>query len=46
MSVNMRYRILDAIPFNESIRADIELWHWVKTVIDYGVTSFYYISPV
>ena len=46
MTVNMRYRILDAIPFNESIRADIELWHWVKTVIDYSVTSYYYISPV
>lgn len=45
MSVNMRYRILDAIPFNESIRVDIELWHWVKTTIDYSVTSYYYLSP-
>jgi hypothetical protein len=45
MSVNMRYRILDAIPFNESLRVDIELWHWVKTTIDYTVTSFYYLSP-
>ena len=41
----MRYRILDAIPFNESIRVDIELWHWVKTTIDYSVTSYYYLSP-
>lgn len=46
MSVNMRYRILDAIPFNESIRVDIELWHWVKTTVDYSVTSYYYLSPV
>ncbi len=46
MSINMRYRILDAIPFNESIRTDIELWHWVKTTIDYSVTSYYYLSPV
>ncbi|MBE0680252.1 MAG: DUF2961 domain-containing protein [Bacteroidales bacterium] len=45
MSVNMRYRILDAIPFNESVRVDIELWHWVKTTIDYSVTSYYYLSP-
>lgn len=44
MSVNMRYRILDAIPFHESIRVDIELWHWVKTTIDYSVTSYYYLS--
>ena len=45
MSVNMRYRILDAIPFNESLKVDIELWHWVKTTIDYSVTSYYYLSP-
>jgi hypothetical protein len=45
MTVNMRYRVLDAIPFNESIKADIELWHWVRTTIDYGVTAYYYIMP-
>jgi hypothetical protein len=43
MSVNMRYRNLDAIPFNESIKSDIELWHWVKTTIDYGLVSYYYL---
>ncbi len=45
MTVNMRYRILDAIPFRSSIKADIELWHWVKTTIDYGVISYYYLCP-
>jgi hypothetical protein len=45
MSVNMRYRNLDAIPFNESIKSDIELWHWVKTTIDYGLVSYYYRLP-
>lgn len=45
MSVNMRYRILDAIPFNESLKADIELWHWVKTTIDYSLISYYYLVP-
>ncbi len=45
MSVNMRYRNLDAIPFNESIKSDIELWHWVKTTIDYGLVSYYYLHP-
>jgi hypothetical protein len=44
MTVNMRYRILDAIPFADSIRADIELWHWVNTVIDYGITAYYYLE--
>lgn len=45
MSVNMRYRILDAIPFNESIKADIEMWHWVKTTVSFSLASFYYLSP-
>jgi hypothetical protein len=45
MSVNMRYRNLDAIPFNKSIKSDIELWHWVKTTIDYGLVSYYYELP-
>jgi hypothetical protein len=45
MSVNMRYRNLDAIPFNESIKSDIELWHWVKTTIDYSLVSYYYKLP-
>lgn len=45
MSVNMRYRILDAIPFSESLKADIEMWHWVKTKIDFSVTAYYYLTP-
>jgi len=45
MSVNMRYRILDAIPFRESLRADIEMWHWVKTTIDFSVTAWFYRLP-
>ena len=45
MSINMRYRILDAIPFQDSLRADIELWHWVRTTIDYTVASFCYLLP-
>jgi hypothetical protein len=35
----------DAIPFNESIKSDIELWHWVKTTIDYSLISYYYKLP-
>lgn len=45
MSVNMRYRLLDAIPFSESFRADLEMWHWVKTTVSFSLTSFYYLSP-
>ncbi|MCF8223129.1 MAG: DUF2961 domain-containing protein [Bacteroidales bacterium] len=45
MTVNMRYRALDAIPFFDSIRSDIELWHWVPTIINYALTSYYYVKP-
>lgn len=45
VSVNMRYRNLDAIPFSKSIKSDIELWHWVKTTIDYSMVSYYYKLP-
>ena len=43
MTVNMRYRSLDAIPFEEKISSNIELWHWAPTVINYALTSYYYI---
>jgi hypothetical protein len=45
MSVNMRYRILDAIPFEESLKADIEMWHWVRTTVSFSLTSYYYMLP-
>jgi hypothetical protein len=45
MTVNMRFRALDAIPFENGIRADIELWHWVRTKIDYSLTAYYYVFP-
>ena len=45
MSVNMRYRILDAIPFEESLKADIEMWHWVRTTVSFSLTSYYYLLP-
>ncbi|MBI5010509.1 MAG: DUF2961 domain-containing protein, partial [Bacteroidia bacterium] len=43
LSVNMRYRSLDAIPSRSSISANIELWHWRAAVINYGLTSYYYV---
>ena len=45
MTVNMRYRVLDAIPFEEKISSNIELWHWAPTVINYAMTTYYYIIP-
>lgn len=45
MTVNMRFRSLDAIPFEENISSNIELWHWAPTIINYGLISYYYLFP-
>ena len=45
MSVNMRYRSLDAIPFQTEINSNIEMWHWVKTRMNYAQAAFWYAKP-
>jgi hypothetical protein len=40
-SVN-RFRMLDAIPFTESLRFDMELWHWRDTPVYYAITTYFY----
>ena len=40
-SVN-RFRMLDAIPFNESLRFDMEIWHWQDTRLHVAATSYFY----
>jgi hypothetical protein len=44
-TINMRYRSLDAIPFKRSISSNIELWHWVNTVVNYAMTTYWYALP-
>ena len=41
-TVNSRYRSLDAIPFQESIQFDMELWHWAQTTMSYAPATFWY----
>lgn len=45
MSVNIRYRSLDAIPFQTEINSNIEMWHWVKTRMNYAQSAFWYAKP-
>ena len=45
LTVNMRHRSLDAIPFNHSISSNIELWHWASTTVNYALTSYWYVLP-
>ncbi|SFS85394.1 Protein of unknown function [Zhouia amylolytica] len=44
-TVNMRVRALDILPFNESLKFDMELWHWNKAIMNYAPTTFYYMRP-
>jgi hypothetical protein len=44
-SVNSRYRALDAIPFTEQIKFDMELWHWADTQVNYAPATFWYARP-
>ncbi len=41
-TTNTRIRVLDKIPFNRSIKFDMELWHWLTTTIDYATTTYWY----
>jgi hypothetical protein len=45
VTVDMRHRSLDAIPFNKSISSNIELWHWASIYMNYALTTFYYVLP-
>jgi hypothetical protein len=44
LTVNMRHRSLDAIPFNLSIRSNIELWHWASVPVNLALTSYWYVQ--
>lgn len=43
--VNIRFRALDAIPFNENLKFDMEVWHWASTYINYAPVTFFYLLP-
>ena len=40
-SVN-RFHIIDDIPYNESLRFDMEVWHWEDVVIHQAAISYWY----
>lgn len=40
-----RTHVIDPIPFDRSIRFDLELLHWKPCSIDYATTVFYYAAP-
>lgn len=45
LTVNSRYRSLDAIPFQRRLQMDMELWHWHDATIHYAPAVFWYALP-
>ena len=39
---NLRWRGLDVIPFEFSLKVDMELWHWADTRVNFAPTTFFY----
>ncbi len=37
-----RVRALDAIPFESSLKVDMELWHWKECDVAYAATTYFY----
>ncbi|QEH38879.1 hypothetical protein OJF2_74890 [Aquisphaera giovannonii] len=44
-SSEIRYQVLDAVPFRSSLAFDIELWHWEAVKVQYGTLAFVYAGP-
>ncbi len=42
---NTRGRLLDGIPFTESFRFDMEVWHWRPVNVAYAATTYWYGMP-
>ena len=40
-----RVRMLDAIPFERSLKMDMELWHWRECEVGYAAAVFFYARP-
>jgi len=44
-AVNNRFRALDGIPFTQSIVFDMELWHAMRTKVNYAPVTYWYMIP-
>ena len=41
-----RFHLLDAVPFQNSLRFDLELWHWDEALVTWASTAYYYARPL
>ncbi len=40
-----RFHVLDDVPFTESLRFDLEVWHWAETSMGYSTVAYWYAAP-
>ena len=40
-----RFHIMDDIPFNTSLKFDLEVWHWADTKITQAIMAYWYGAP-
>jgi len=40
-----RLRLLDGIPLRNSLKMDMEVWHWADTQVGYAAGTFWYARP-
>lgn len=45
LTVNARVRGLDAVPFNSSLKFDMEIWKWLQGSLDYDAVVHWYGVP-
>jgi len=44
-TTNTRTRSLDAVPFAQSLKMEIEVWHWADCKVGYAVATYWYARP-
>ncbi|MFN3650971.1 MAG: DUF2961 domain-containing protein [Armatimonadota bacterium] len=42
---NNRFHIMDRIPFNQSLKFDMELWHWEDRIVNMATVAYWYAIP-
>lgn len=45
LTMNFRHRNLDAIPFQTSLKVDMEMWHWTRALINFTPVCYFYLMP-
>ncbi len=40
-----RLQLLDGIPLRNSLKMDMEVWHWADTQVGYAAGTFWYARP-